>query len=371
MSAYHREKVIVRTSIIGIMANVVLVIFKALVGMATGSIAVVLDAINNLTDVLSSVVTILGTKLAGRAPDRSHPIGHGRLEYFTTMLVAVLILYAGVSALVESVKKIIHPAVATYSALSLVIMAAAIVIKLVLGLYVRQKGKQVSSGALEASGLDALFDVAITSSVFLCALITMFTGVGLEAWVGAVIALVIVKSGLGMISEAVGAVMGGRVSSELSKAIKATVKEEEGVMGAYDLLLDNYGPDQYIGSLNVEIDENATAAQIDVMTHHIQERVYERHGVRLNTVGIYAYNTTNKQAVEMREDCDRLVMAHPGVIQMHGFYANPEDKKIHFDVVISFSVEDREALRQHIIEDVQARYRGWSVGTNLDVDMSD
>ncbi len=370
-SEINREQVVVRTSIIGILANVLLVILKGIIGAVSGSIAIILDAINNLTDVLSSVVTIIGTKLAGRAPDRNHPIGHGRLEYLTTMLVAVIILYAGVTALVESVKKILHPVAVSYSGVSIVVMILAIVVKLALGTYVRKKGQSVDSGALEASGLDALFDAVITTSVLLSAVITMFIGVSLEAWVGVFIAVIIIRSGLGMVLEAVDAMMGRRIDGALSKAIKATVCEEPGVIGAYDLFMDNYGPDLYIGALNVEVDENTTAAQIDIMTHHIQDRVFQRHGVRLNNIGVYAYNATNTTAVEMRETCRKLAVAHKGVLQIHGFYVNLEEKKIHFDVVISFTVDDRESLRQHIVHDVKERYPTWSVDTNLDIDLSD
>ena len=367
----EREQVIVRTSMIGILANIVLVIFKALVGFASGSIAIILDAVNNLTDVLSSVITIIGTKLANRAPDKGHPVGHGRMEYLTTMVVAVVILYAGITALMESAKKILHPEAASYNVVTLVVLVGAIVIKLTLGRYVRRKGKMVESGALEASGLDAMYDAVISLSVLVTALLYIGTGLSLEAWVGVVIALFIIKSGFEMIGEAVNSVMGARVSGNLSKAVKATVAEEPGVMGAYDLFLNDYGPGNYYGSVHVEVPETMTADEIDHMSHHIQERVLKKHGIVITTVGVYAYNTTNAEAIDMRETVRKLVMAHKGVIQMHGFYANHAEKHIHFDVIISFNIHDRESLRQHIVEDVQKRYPGWSVFTNLDIDMSD
>lgn len=369
----ERERVIVRTSVIGILANVVLVVFKALVGFAAGSIAIILDAVNNLTDVLSSVITIVGTKLANRAPDKGHPVGHGRMEYLTTMVVAVIILYAGVTAMIESVKKILHPSAASYSAVTFVVLVGAIVIKLALGTYVRRQGRNDGSGALEGSGLDALYDAIISSSVLATALLYMASGISLEAWMGVVIALLILRSGFSMIGAAVNAMMGARVSGSLSKAIKATVAEEPGVMGAYDLFLNDYGPGNYYGSVHVEVPETITAEEIDAMSHRIQERVLKKHGVVITTVGVYAYNTTNADSIEMRETVRKLVMVHKGVIQMHGFYASVHDKKIHFDVIISFNLKEREreALREHIVNDVQKRYPGWTVHTNLDIDMSD
>ena len=171
LDAAEREKVIVRTSVIGIAANVLLAAFKAAVGLAANSIAVVLDAVNNLTDALSSVITIIGAKLGGKAPDKEHPLGHGRYEYLSALVIAAIVLYAGITALVESVKKIIEPEAADYSVVALVIIAAAVVVKIILGRYVSAKGRQVNSGSLVASGKDALFDAVLSASVLAAALI--------------------------------------------------------------------------------------------------------------------------------------------------------------------------------------------------------
>ena len=146
---------IVRTSVIGIVANVLLSALKAVVGLASNSIAVVLDAVNNLTDALSSIVTIIGTKLAGRKPDRQHPLGHGRYEYLSTLVIIAIVLYAGITALIESVRKIIWPEQPDYSTVTLVIIAAAVVVKLLLGRYVIAKGRACGSSSLAASGKDA------------------------------------------------------------------------------------------------------------------------------------------------------------------------------------------------------------------------
>ena len=151
MNEAERKKIIVGTSVLGIVTNVLLVIFKMAVGIISNSIAVILDAVNNLSDALSSVITIVGAYLAGKAPDKKHPLGYGRIEYLTSMLVASIVLYAGITSAVESVKKIIHPVEADYSPVSIVIIAVAVVVKLVLGTYVKKKGEQVKSGALTAS----------------------------------------------------------------------------------------------------------------------------------------------------------------------------------------------------------------------------
>ena len=173
----NREKVIVRTSVLGILANLLLAGFKAFVGLLSNSIAVVLDAVNNLSDALSSVITIIGTKLAGRKPDKKHPYGHGRTEYITATIIAVIVLYAGITSLVESVKKIIHPEQPDYGTAALVIISVAVVVKLALSFYVKKTGKAVNSDSLIASGEDARNDAVISAATLVAAVIFLLTKV--------------------------------------------------------------------------------------------------------------------------------------------------------------------------------------------------
>ena len=371
MNASDREKVIVRTSVIGIVANVLLVGFKAAVGLAANSIAIVLDAVNNLTDALSSVITILGAKLAGKKPDRDHPLGHGRYEYLSAMVIVAIVLYAGISSFVESVRKIIEPEVADYSLVALIIVAAAVIVKIVLGRYVSAKGEQVDSGSLIASGKDALFDAAISASVLAAALIYLATGVSLEAYVGVVISIVIVKAGIDMLRETLDDILGSRPDAELATGIKRTITADPDVLGAYDLLLDSYGPDLTIGAVHVEVLDTMTAAQIDAMTRRLQAAVLQEHHIALATVGIYSRNTSDDEIAEMRTAITRCAMEHDGVLQMHGFYVNAETKSVSFDLIIDFEVTDRDGLYQHIVEDVQALYPDYTFTVTLDRDLSD
>lgn len=371
MTPTDRERIIVRTSIIGIVANVLLVAFKAAVGLAANSIAIVLDAVNNLTDALSSVITILGTKLAGKAPDRDHPLGHGRYEYLSAMVIVAIVLYAGITSMVESVRKIIEPEVADYSLVTLIIVVAAVIVKIVLGRYVSAKGKQVDSGSLIASGKDALFDAAISASVLAAALIYMATGISLEAYVGVVISVVIIKAGIDMLRETLDDILGHRPDAELAVGIKRTICEDPDVFGAYDLLLDSYGPDLTVGAVHVEVADTMSASDIDAMTRRLQAAVYERHHIALATVGIYSRNTTDDEIVEMRSAITRLVMSHEGVLQMHGFYVDPERKSASFDVIIDFDVANRDELYAHIVDEVSGMYPDYHFAIALDLDLSD
>ena len=224
-AAADRNQVIIKTSVIGILTNILLAAFKAAVGILSHSIAVTLDAVNNLSDALSSIITIIGTKLASRLPDRKHPLGHGRIEYLSAMIVSGIVLYAGITALVESVKKIITPEKANYTPVSLLIIAVAIAVKLVLGRYVKGQGERVNSGSLIASGSDATFDAILSASVLGSAIIYLASGVSLEAYVGVIIAIFIIKSGIEMMRETLSEILGERADSELTKKIKSLLTE--------------------------------------------------------------------------------------------------------------------------------------------------
>ena len=371
MTPEERSKAIVRTSAVGIVANVLLAAFKAVVGLMSNSIAVVLDAVNNLTDALSSVITIIGTKLAGRRPDREHPLGHGRYEYLSTLVIIAIVLYAGITSLVESVRKIISPEQPDYSMVALVIIASAVLVKLVLGRYVIAKGRACDSGSLVASGKDALFDAVISASVLAAAIVFMLTGVSLEAFVGVFISGVIIKAGVDMLREALDDILGSRPSAELSTGIKRTVCNDPDVMGAYDLLLENYGPNLCIAAIHVEVADTMTAAEIDAMTRRLQEAVAEEHHIVLATVGVYSHNTTDDAVAEMRTNITRVVMSHEGVLQMHGFFADVERKRVSFDVIIDFSVGDRHELYQHIVDEIEGLYPDYEFRVALDSDLSD
>ena len=366
-----REKVIVRTGIIGIAANILLAGFKAFVGLTANSVAVISDAVNNLTDALSSLVTITGTKLAGKKPDKKHPLGYGRIEYMSALVVSAIVLYAGVTAFVDSVKKIITPEEADFSVLSLVIIGTAVVVKILLGTYTGAKGRQVNSGSLTASGKDALSDAILSASVLAAALIFMFTGINIEAWVGAVIALFIVRAGIEMISDSVNEMIGSRADASLVKAIKETAKNIPGIHGAYDLVINNYGPDRNIASVHIEIDDDLNANQIDALCRKVQSDVFREHGVIISAVGIYPVNVSDPVISSMRETIREKVSAHEEVLQMHGFFADISAKTVSFDIIIDFSVEEREKLAEEIKKEVAAIYPDYDIHITLDIDASD
>ena len=352
----RRERTIVRTSSLGIVANVLLAAFKAVVGVVSNSIAITLDAVNNLSDALSSVITIVGTKLAGRAPDKRHPMGYGRIEYLTAMVISVIVLYAGITSGVESVRKIISPEVPDYSAAALAVVAAGVVAKVLLGRHVQSVGKRVNADSLVASGQDALSDAVLS----------------LEAWVGTAISAFIVKAGLGMLWRTLSQILGERVSPKLAERVKGIVAEEDGVLGVYDLFLNSYGPECRVGSVHVEVADTTSAEEIDELSRRVAERVFTHTDgqVVLAAVGIYSRNT-GEDVSDMRERVRRIAVAHDHVLQFHGFHVNEARRLLEFDVIIAFEAADREGEYQQIVREVEEAFPDYAVRATLDSDITD
>ena len=355
-----RDKTIIRTSVIGIIANVFLAAFKAVVGLLSNSIAVVLDAVNNLSDAASSIITIIGTKLAAKQPDKKHPFGYGRIEYLSAMIISVIVLYAGFTSFTESVKKIITPETPDYSWVTLVVIAAGVVVKIFLGRYVKSAG-----------GEDARLDAVISASTLAAAGIYLAFGISLEAWLGAVISVIIIKSGVEMLRDTLSKLLGERADAELARDIKRTVCSFPGVSGAYDLILHNYGPDAYNGSVHIEVPDTFSADELDELIREISVKVYQDHHVILTAVGVYSVNTKDPHVVEVRQKIRDCVFAHPYIQQMHGFYLNEEKKTIRFDVIVSFDAPDRKAVYDAVMADVQKLYPEYQFTATMDTDFSE
>ena len=347
-----RSKQIIRTSVVGIAANVLLAGFKALVGLLAHSVAIVLDAVNNLSDALSSVITIIGTKLSVKPADRKHPFGYGRVEYFTAIIIAVIVLTTGITSLIESIKKIIHPTQPDYTTVTLVVIIVAILAKLALGWYVRRQGKKLDSDALVASGSDALFDAVITLATLVSAGIMLIWNVSIDGYLGALISLVIIKAGVEMLASPINQLLGARASEDLIHEIKPEIMEMEGVQGVFDIILHGYGPNLSIGSLHIGIPDTMTARQIHSLTRQIAERMMARHGIVM-TVGVYANATGNDKAAELQGAVVKALADQENIRQVHGFYYDEARNLLSFDVVPDLSVTDDQAF----LEDLQNRLK--------------
>lgn len=365
----NRSRQITIASIKGIIGNVILVIFKMIVGLASNSIAIILDAVNNLTDVLSSVLTIAGTKLAAKGGDKEHPFGHGRIEYLTTMAIAFIILGAGLGSLKESIEKIIHPEVSTFDIPSLVIIAVAIVVKIVMGRYIKSQGEKYKSDALVASGVDALFDAIITFATLVSAGLVFFFNVDIQGYVGAVISLFILKAAYDIIREMYNHLLGVRADDNLIRNIKETIAQHPQVGGVYDLVLNGYGPGETIGSVHVSFPEDLSVGEVHPLTKGIAVHVYKKFGIQM-TVGVYAENKPSIEVAEIRRNLEQVVSLYTNVVQIHAFYVQESKKVIYYDIVFDFDEEDPYGTLDKIKGEMKTRYPDYTQFAIVDTDFS-
>lgn len=370
MQQLTRNQNIIRTGVIGILVNVLLAIFKLIIGLLSNSIAILLDAINNLSDALSSIIIIVGTKLALKPANKKHPLGYGRVEYLSAMLIAGIVLLAGATSLVEAVKKIINPVTTNYSTMTLTIIVVAIGAKLLLGIYTRKKGMETDSNSLIASGSDALFDSIVTLTTLIGAAVMLIWNVNIDGWLGAVISAVIIKAGFGMLSDTLNDILGKRVTSEMSESIKSEILAFEEVLGVYDLFLDSYGPQKLAGSVHVEIYDTLSARQISILTRSISAHIYVKFGIVL-TCGIYAVETENKAIISLRDEISAYVIKQPGVLEFHGFYLDESREEIYFDIVLDFSVKNTETFLKELNDELKKMHKEYKYIIQTDLDYSD
>ena len=366
-----RKKAIVRTSIIGVLANFLLAAFKALVGILSNSIAIILDAVNNLSDMMSSIVTLVGVHIGDKAPDKKHPMGHGRYEYLSTAIIAVIIMYIGVTAFIESIKKIISPDEANYTSVTFIIVSVAIIVKILVGIYFRKVGKRVDSDSLRASGTDALFDSIVSTATLVAAIIFLTTGVAIEAYLAAAISLLIVYSGYKMLRGIFSVIIGERADPELSKQIKTEIKSLKGVEGAFDLILHDYGPNMTFMSVNIEVEETISAREIDDISREIRRLVFYKHHIYVNSVGIYSINTKDEEINAIYRRVKDILSHYEHVVQMHGFHVDRQKKEISFDVVIGFGMKNRRGYYLRIKRHLHAVFPKYKINIAMDIDYAD
>ena len=365
----ERQKKIIKTSILGIVLNVLLATFKAIIGALVNSIAIILDAVNNFSYVMSAVITIIGTKLSNKKPDKQHPYGHGRIEYFTSVVISIIIMYAGVVAFRESFDKIIHPVEPNYTIPSMIIIGIAVVVKVFMGSHFKKVGEELDSDTLIATGLDATMDAVLSLSTLVAAIMSFMWGISSEGYLGVVISIIIIRSSVNMLKETIDNLIGIRVDSEITKAIREKINSYDEVQGTYDLSLHNYGPNYFVGSCHIQVKDDMTAREIHALTRRIMMDIFEEYGIVL-TVGIYAANDYGEY-LQIKNRLIDILSKYDSVIQMHGFYVDENKKRISFDIVVSFDEENPDGLRKKIIRRIKKDYPEYSYIVVIDTDVSD
>ena len=367
----NRDSEIIRASLINIVGNVLLATVKGVTGLMVGSIAFTLDAINSLTDALSSVIAILGTKLAAKAADRDHPFGYGRVEYLSSIVIAVLILTAGITSFIEAIKSIIHPAAPEYTVASLVVMGVAAAVKFGLGFMLMGEGNRLESGSLLGSGTDSLMDGGVSLATCVAGILYMTLGWQIESWLAAGIALLIVKGGISLLADTSSKLLGERVSPDIATQVEREAREIDGVRFASGVVLMDFGPNRLLGAMHVTVDGQMTVAEFDSVARAVQERIHEKCGVTLAGVTPYADLSSDETLKETRMAIAQTVWLHEDVLELRGLYVNPATATVRFDAISDFDSGDTEELRQELVRSCEEVAPGWTIEARVLPDIGD
>ena len=347
---------------VGIGLNLLLFGGKLLAGILSRSIAVTADAVNNLSDAGSSVVTLLGFKLAAQAPDQDHPFGHGRLEYISGLVVSMVILLMGAELGKTSLEKILHPEPVDFSPLAAGILCASILVKLYMVLYNRRIGRRIQSAAMAATAADSLSDCLATSTVLLGALAGRFWDLQIDGWCGAAVALFILWSGFGAARETVNPLLGQPPSPEFVEQIRSLVRAQPQIIGIHDLIVHDYGPGRRILSLHAEVPASGDILALHDVVDALEKQLNEKLGC-LATIHMDPVVNDGGATTEARERVQAVVRVIDPGISIHDFrmVPGPTHTKLIFDAEVPYqcTLPDQE-IRRRIQSAVQALDEAWS-----------
>ena len=322
-------------SLIHIVLNLLLSAGKFFAGVVTGSIAITADAFNNLSDAGSSVVTLVGFKLAGQKADDGHPFGHGRAEYLAGLLVSLMILLVGLELGKTSIGKILHPEAVDFSPVSVAILAASILVKLWMGHFNRTLGKKLGSAAMAATAADSLSDVVATSAVLAGTLAGHFAHLSIDGWAGAVVAVFILKAGWGAAKDTINPLLGASPDPELVHAIREVVLSHPQVVGMHDLIIHDYGPGRRLCSFHAEVPQDADILEAHDAIDHIEREIQQKFGIE-TTAHMDPIATDDESVNRLREQVAALARAVEPEMTIHDFRVTkgPQHTNLIFDVVV-------------------------------------
>lgn len=366
-SSAEREDVIASTSFLNIAVNIFVALFKVVVGFLASSIAIISEGVNNATDALNSILTLVGTSLAQRRRDARHPFGYGRVEYLTSMIVSVLILVGGIEVLLDSIRRVFHPEELSISYVSLFVVAVAAVIKYVLGTYTIKRGKQVNSDSLEAIGLDCRNDSFVSVLTIASALIFLLTGRSIDAYAGIFTSCLIIKAGYEIIANTVSEILGQPADRELAAKLYKEIRSTKGVINAVDMILHNYGPDAYTGSVNLEIDHKMTVREAYEFIHALQLRIMYKYNVVL-VFGIYAVDKDSKESKKLHKLVATYVRGQEHVSNYHAIYFDKENGRIYCDLVVDYDQEDYDGLIADFRDYLKKSFPDQEIVVNIDTE---
>lgn len=331
--------------IVGIICNLLLSILKFIVGTVSNSVSITADATNNIADAGSSIITLVGFRLSEKPADEDHPYGHARIEYITGLIISFLILLIGYDILKSSIDKIIHPEESVFSWVTVIILVSSIIVKLWLSRFNKVLGKQIKSTALEATAADSRNDCISTAAVLIATIISHFTSLNLDGFMGVGVAIFILISGIGLVKETIGPLLGQAPSKEMYEKIEQKILSYENVLGVHDLLVHSYGPGSYFASAHIEMD-----AKIDVLVcHDIMDKIERDFSKQLNIHLVVHLDPTVldcEETNELKEVVREILYDIDPIITFHDFRVVVGDKakNVLFDIVVppSYKYTDKE-----------------------------
>ena len=341
--------------LVGIICNVLLFAGKLLAGLISGSVSVMADAVNNLSDASSSVVTLLGFKLAEKPADSDHPFGHARIEYLSGLVVAVMILLIGVELVKSSVDKILHPEVVAFTWLTAGILVASILVKLWMAAFSRTLGKKIDSATLEATAADSRNDVISTAAVLAAGLVGKFTGRSIDGYAGLAVALFILYSGVSLIKETVDPLLGAATDPELVQEIGSEILSYDKILGIHDLVVHDYGPGRRFASVHVEMDSREDPLACHDLIDDIERDFARKHNLQL-VIHYDPVVTDDEELNRMRKLVANEVASIDPRLSIHDFrmVRGPKHTNLIFDLVLPFEMDSRrDELKQLIDQRVQ------------------
>ncbi|MDY5016629.1 MAG: cation diffusion facilitator family transporter [Eubacteriales bacterium] len=354
--------------IVGIVLNLLLFGLKLFAGMLSGSIAITADAYNNLSDAGSSIVTLLGFRLAEQKPDPSHPFGHGRIEYISGLIVAFLIVHVGIDLATESVGKLRSPEPVEFSVIAVVILGVSILTKLYMCLYNRGVGKKIDSAAMRATATDSLSDVAATGVVLIATVVGKLTGLQIDAWCGLAVSAFILYSGVMAAKDTISPLLGQAPDPELVKKIRAIVLSHEEVAGIHDLIIHNYGPGRMMISLHAEVPAHADMLEMHDVIDTIEQELREKVGCDA-VVHMDPIVTDDAQTAQTFMTLVRIVAGIDEHLNLHDFrmVTGPTHTNLIFDLVVpyNFRLSDEELLHE-LNERIHEQNPTWFAVINVD-----
>lgn len=325
----------VLTGAVGIILNVILFAGKYLAGFLSGSVSIMADAFNNLSDAGSSFITLLGFHLAGKKPDPEHPFGHGRIEYISGLAVSMLIIVMGVELLKTSVQKIMNPQQMEISLITMLVLLASIVVKVYMSMYNRSYGKKLDSSAMKATATDSLSDCITTTVVLLSMLVYQFLHVNLDGWSGLVVAFFILIAGISSAKDTLSPLLGEAPNEEFVKEVEQMVMNHPDVVGVHDMVVHNYGPGRVMISLHAEVPGNqdiySLHDEIDLIERELKQRFQCEAVIHMDPIA-----TDDERVMGLRKEVEVLVKEYDMELTIHDFrmVEGPTHTNLIFDVVV-------------------------------------